>query len=267
MSNPPNKTRTQPGLGEGGADAVPRMDSAELKRVRQSRPDADETDAPPHSVARSPIPASVSPRPRLRDSVRREDPDDPPAAERPVEILGPRTPVGQRLRDSVRREDPDDPPPVSVRPRLRDSVRREDPEDSTTSSPREEQVSLRSSGGGARRGSALWQPEKETGLRAKAQPSSSSSSPGRSRPPVTVDEVGATALKIARTTQREGAPKLLASRAIVSKAPIDTRSAFVLSLVDGRNTVGAIVDMSGMPEDEVKSILERLARLGLIQLP
>jgi hypothetical protein len=168
----------------------------------------------------------------------------------------------------VRREDPDEPrtpPPVdSVRPRLRDSVRREDPEDTSTStSPREEQVSLRSNAG-PRRGSSVWQPEKETGMRAKPQPSSSSS---RSRPPVTVDEVGATALKIARTTLREGAPKLLASRATVSKAPIDTRSAFVLSLVDGRNTVNAIVDMAGMPEDEVKSILERLARLGLIQLP
>ena len=82
-----------------------------------------------------------------------------------------------------------------------------------------------------------------------------------------VDDVGAAAVKLARTTRRESAPKLLASRAVIAKAPIDTRAAFVLSLVDGRNTATAIVDMSGMLEDEVRAILERLARLGLISLP
>lgn len=82
-----------------------------------------------------------------------------------------------------------------------------------------------------------------------------------------VDEVGAAAVKLARTTRRESAPQLVASRATIAKAPIDSRSAFVLSLVDGRNTVSAILDMSGMPADEVNAILARLARLGLISLP
>lgn len=84
---------------------------------------------------------------------------------------------------------------------------------------------------------------------------------------MTVDEVGVAAVKLARTSRRETAPKLLASRALIAKAPIDTRAAFVLSLVDGRNTVDAIVDMSGMVEGEVKAILARLSRLGLIALP
>lgn len=296
MSNPPNKTRTHPGLGEGGADAVPRLNSAEMKRVRrEAREEAPQSEGTPppigmaerprlrDSVRREepdddappavPVPAASTARPadpygaRVRESVRREDPDDPPVAIRPAEAM-----LRPRVRESVRREDPDDPPAAavpkvaeSVRPRIRDSVRREDPDDTTSttpSDPRAEQVSLgRPSAMPPRRGSALWSPEKDTGTRTKP-------ATGRSqRPPVTVDEVGATALKIARTTRREGSPKLVASRAIVAKAPIDTRSAFVLSLVDGRNTVDAIVDMAGMPVEEVKGILERLARLGLIQLP
>lgn len=295
MSNPPKKTRTQPGLGEGGADAVPRLNSAEMERVRRSAPD----DAPPFSATslsagpdseRTPPPAALAARPRLRDSVRREDPDEP-STTREEEVFKPRPSVRQQsaagirrdsirqpqatapgVRDSVRR-DTGDSRSEAVRPRIRDSVRREDPED-PGGDIREEQVSLRppkpASGAPPRRsslGSARFAPERDTGTRAKP-PTPSTPSPARSlRPPVTVDEVGATALKIARSTRREGAPKLVASRAIVARAPIDTRSAFVLSLVDGRNTVDAIVDMAGMPADEVKAILGRLARLGLIELP
>ncbi len=84
-----------------------------------------------------------------------------------------------------------------------------------------------------------------------------------SRSPVTVDDVGPLAVKLARGL-RESAPKLVASRTMIARAPLDTRAAFVLSLVDGRNSTTAIVDMAGMPEEEVKAILDRLARLGLI---
>lgn len=285
MSNPPKKTRTQPGLGEGGADAVPRLNSAEMERVRRSTPE----DAAPFSSTsvtsgadRTPPPAGLAERPRLRDSVRREDPDEPVIA-REEEVFKPRPSVRQQpvaarqsvrqpavgLRDSVRRDTQEPRPTESVRPRIRDSVRREDPED-PGGAIREEQVSLRPKSGAPPRRSSLssarFPPERDTGTRAKPSTAPTAPTP-RSRPPVTVDEVGATALKIARSTRREGAPKLIASRAIVAKAPIDTRSAFVLSLVDGRNTVDAIVDMAGMPADEVKTILERLARLGLIELP
>jgi hypothetical protein len=106
-----------------------------------------------------------------------------------------------------------------------------------------------------------WGTEQPTGMHPKvpAKPAA--------RPAVTVDEVGTAAVKLARSSRRESAPRLVASRAVIAKAPIDTRAAFVLSLVDGRNTVDALVDMSGMPEDEVKAILSRLARLGLIALP
>jgi hypothetical protein len=103
-----------------------------------------------------------------------------------------------------------------------------------------------------------WPVEAPTGTRRKER---------SHRPPVTVDDVGPAAVKIANTTRRESAPKVIASRATIAKAPIDTRTAFVLSLVDARNTVEAIIDMSGMRADEVNTILARLARLGLITLP
>ena len=109
-----------------------------------------------------------------------------------------------------------------------------------------------------RRQTASWGMEPTTGTRAR---------PKGVRSPVTVDEVGKAAVALARATRRDSAPKLVASRTVVAKAPIDTRAAFVLALVDGRNTVDAILDMSGMPVDEVKAILDRLARLGLIALP
>lgn len=153
----------------------------------------------------------------------------------------------KRVRDSFRRDDGGTSSSVPPK-RLRDSVRREEDPDPTP---------VRSDRPTARR-TASWEPEAPTGTRKRER---------TSRPPVTVDEVGVAAVKLARGTRRESAPKLLASRALIAKAPIDTRAAFVLSLVDGRNSVNAIVDMSGMLEDEVKAILERLARLGLISLP
>ncbi len=190
MPKPPsNKTKTQPGLGS--SSGLPRMDSAEMKRVR--------------------------------DSLRREE-----AA--PIS-----TPAPRRIRDSVRREEEPEPMPS--------------PGPGATA-PRSDRPAARTT--------TSWEPEATTGTRRRQR---------SNRPPVTVDEVGAAAVKLARTTRRETAPKVLASRALIAKAPIDTRAAFVLSLVDGRNTVDAIIDMAGMPEDEVRAILERVARLGLISLP
>lgn len=201
MAKPP-KTKTAPGLGEAGTK-LPRMDSAEMKRVRDSfRQDPEE---------------------------RTSDP-------------------GKRIRDSVRREDPNDD--------------NEDPSTAESRMAANRSDHIQSKPPTARRS---WGPD-EPLTHTRRRPSSSP--PTRSgRPPVTVDEVGTAAVKLARTGRRESAPRLVASRSVVAKAPIDTRSAFVLSLVDGRNSYDAIIDMAGMPEDEVKAILERLARLGLIALP
>jgi hypothetical protein len=90
--------------------------------------------------------------------------------------------------------------------------------------------------------------------------------PRTSRPPVRVDDVGDIAVAIASRVVQTFAPKLLKSRSELTHAPIDHRDAFVLSLVDGKMSVAAIVDVSGMPSDEIGSILQRLAGLGIIAL-
>lgn len=184
MAKPPKKTRTEPGLG---ATSALRIDSAEMRRVRES------------------------------------------------------------FRE--------DPAPESARGRIRDSVRREDPDEPMPSRPE-------------RRATATWEKEPTTGTRRKSGSAATAGSAGSGRPPLSVDDVGTAAVKLAaRAPRRESAPQLLATRGMIAKAPIDTRTAFVLSLVDGRNSVDAIVDMAGMPAEEVKAILARLARLGLVSLP
>lgn len=95
---------------------------------------------------------------------------------------------------------------------------------------------------------------------------SDEASTGQRRKPVTIDAVGDAATRIARTT-RQTSPKVIASSATIASAPLDSRSAFVLSLVDGTSSVPAIVDASGLAEDEVIGILARLTRLGLISVP
>ncbi|MBX3230149.1 MAG: hypothetical protein KIT84_25050 [Labilithrix sp.] len=88
----------------------------------------------------------------------------------------------------------------------------------------------------------------------------------RSRKPLAVDSVGPAATRIARGT-RQTAPKVVATKSMISNAPLDSRTAFILSLVDGSSDVPAIVDAAGMPADEVIGVLARLARLGLISVP
>ena len=59
-------------------------------------------------------------------------------------------------------------------------------------------------------------------------------------------------------------PKLLKTKAEIAAAPIDHRAGFLLAHVDGVTTVAGLVDVCGMPEEEVAQILERLRRLGIV---
>ena len=90
--------------------------------------------------------------------------------------------------------------------------------------------------------------------------------PRTSRPPVRVDDVGDAAVAIASRAVQTFAPKLLENRSELTHAPIDHRDAFVLSLIDGKMSLAAIVDISGMPSDEIAAILQRLAGLGIVAL-
>jgi hypothetical protein len=48
--------------------------------------------------------------------------------------------------------------------------------------------------------------------------------------------------------------------------PLDRRTGFVLSLIDGRCTVQMILDMAALPEDETLSIFAKLLMLKVIEL-
>ena len=59
-------------------------------------------------------------------------------------------------------------------------------------------------------------------------------------------------------------PRLLKSKAEIAAAPIDHRAGFLLAHVDGVTSVAGLVDICGMPQEEVELILERLRRLGIV---
>ena len=144
---------------------------------------------------------------------------------------------------------PGTPSVVPPRRRLRDSIRREDVEDE---GPNSEAAPAPSSFGS--RPAAAFHGESPTGTRPKG-----------SRDAVTVDQVGAAAIRMAKEARLDQVPRVVASRELISMAPIDARAAFIMALVDGRNTVEAIVDMSGMASDEARAVLEKLALLRLIE--
>jgi hypothetical protein len=52
----------------------------------------------------------------------------------------------------------------------------------------------------------------------------------------------------------------------VKKLPLEPRSAFVLSHVDGQSTVDTILDLCGMPPDEVLEALVDLLSYGAIDI-
>lgn len=134
--------------------------------------------------------------------------------------------------------------------------------------PREEQLGPASSPPASRRGGqaasgpparsrtpSSWEPESSTSTRRKRP----------SREPLKVDTVGEIAAKMAKAPVN--VPKLLVAPAMIVKAPIDQRAAFLLSLVDGQSNMADIISASGMPEEEVRATFARLARLGLVGLP
>jgi hypothetical protein len=91
--------------------------------------------------------------------------------------------------------------------------------------------------------------------------------PRSSRGAVRVDDVGDVAVAIASKAMPSFAPKLLKTGGELTSAPLDSRDAFVISLIDGTMSMQAIVDISGMPRAEMAAILDRLVQLGIIALP
>jgi hypothetical protein len=62
----------------------------------------------------------------------------------------------------------------------------------------------------------------------------------------------------------EGVPCVIRTLAELRSFPLESRDAFVLSLVDGNTTVETILDLAGLPEDETFDILGKLVDLGAL---
>lgn len=66
-------------------------------------------------------------------------------------------------------------------------------------------------------------------------------------------------------TERQSVPKLLKGPAEFSKLPIDARGGFLLSQVDGMQTLEEILDVCAMPAAEALEVIEQLKSLGVIE--
>jgi hypothetical protein len=62
-----------------------------------------------------------------------------------------------------------------------------------------------------------------------------------------------------------GVPWLIITHDELRRLPLDSLAGFVVSLIDGRCTVEMILDVAGMPEDDVIALLRKLAELGAIE--
>lgn len=88
------------------------------------------------------------------------------------------------------------------------------------------------------------------------------------RPSIREDDVGAALKRGPSATPSAGqiVPRLLLSKAEIAAAPIDHRAGFLLAHIDGVTSVQGLVDIAGMAENEVQSILDRLRRLGIVAI-
>lgn len=78
------------------------------------------------------------------------------------------------------------------------------------------------------------------------------------------DNVGGAATAAAVGAAGRAVPKIVKTKAEIAAAPIDHRAGFLLAHIDGVTSVAGLVDICGMPEDQVNEILDRLRRLGIV---
>ncbi len=92
---------------------------------------------------------------------------------------------------------------------------------------------------------------------------------GALRQSIRIDDVGEVAVySVANAVGAPGRqiPKIVRSSSEIAAAPIDHRAGFLLAHIDGVTSVQGLVDIAGMPENEVHEIVERLCRLGIVAL-
>jgi hypothetical protein len=83
--------------------------------------------------------------------------------------------------------------------------------------------------------------------------------------PRCLDEIGAATAAMAAGSTDHVRPRCIASPTEIRAANIGPRDAFVLSLLDGDLSLGAVLEISGMREDLVVASLDRLAGLGFVR--
>ena len=71
---------------------------------------------------------------------------------------------------------------------------------------------------------------------------------------------------IRRVVPMQAVPWLVVTLEQLRRLPLDGRAGFIVSLIDGRCTVEMLLDVAGLPEDEVIALLAQLAELGAIEL-
>lgn len=88
------------------------------------------------------------------------------------------------------------------------------------------------------------------------------------RASIRIDDVGAAAVSGADAVgvAARQIPKFIKTKAEIAEAPIDHRAGFLLAHIDGVTSVQGLVDIAGMPENEVHEILDRLRRLGIVAI-
>ena len=99
--------------------------------------------------------------------------------------------------------------------------------------------------------------------RSSAIPAPPSNAPRSGRSAIVVDEVGVAAVRLAARIPRDEVPRRTKAGRNAGAALGEADRA-LLALVDGKRTVGAIIERTGSTSARVGSGLCRLERLGLI---
>lgn len=94
-------------------------------------------------------------------------------------------------------------------------------------------------------------------------PSSSKSGERRKREALRVDEVRAQ--KVTLRGAAESRPRVV-DRKRVARAPLESRDAFVIQMIDGTMTMSELADASGIAEADLDQIVARLIRLGIVAM-
>ena len=61
-------------------------------------------------------------------------------------------------------------------------------------------------------------------------------------------------------------PRVVKPTNEITSLRLDHRAGFLLANVDGETGVQALVDLSGLPKDEVLAILRRLVKMGVVTI-